>query len=98
MVRLCDPIELARLAREDTFIPYHFANQLEVLPSLRRVVEKVSSMLKMEVVWEKPVQVDQDIYWVEAIGASPSDETVEIVEWNVKPGDIVVPGAVLAIF
>ena len=92
------PIQLARLAREDTFIPYHFANQLEVLPSLRRVVEKVASMLKMEVVWEKPVQVDQDIYWVEAIGASPSDETVEIVEWNVKPGDIVVPGAVLAAF
>ncbi len=92
------PVQCARLAREDTFIPYHFANQLEVLPSMKRVVEKVASMLKMEVVWEKPVQADQDLYLMEAIGASPSDETVELVEWKVKAGDILAPGTILAVF
>jgi 2-oxoisovalerate dehydrogenase E1 component len=32
------------------------------------------------------------------VGASPSDETVELVEWNVKPGDIVAPGTTLGVF
>ncbi len=90
-------IQSARLAREDTFIPYHFANQLEVLPSLKRVVEKVASMLRMDVIWEKTTETDQEIYFVEAIGASPSDETVEILEWKVKLGDVISPGIILAI-
>ena len=91
------PVQCARLAREDVFIAYHFARQLEVLPSLKRVVETIARMLKMEVTWEQIAETDQDHFLVEALGASPADETVDVVEWTVAPGDAVSPGTILGV-
>ena len=95
-----------RVARPDTFVPCHFGNQLDVLPSFRRTLEVAASMLRFSVRWEfAGSDADEDAQaartsapqqMIYAIGSSPADQTLEIVELPVTLGQSVVTGQTVA--
>ena len=85
-----------RVTRPDTYVPCNFANQLDILPSYKRVLETAVDMLGGSVVWKTTDTTVEGVFDVEAIGSSPSDETVSVVEWLVSPGDAVQEGQLLA--
>ena len=89
-------IDARRVTRGDTFVPCNFANQLEVLPSYRRVLETAVAMLRGTITWKLPEDSVTGIRTVEAIGASPSDESVTVVAWGIKPGDRIQEGSLVA--
>lgn len=89
-------ITARRVTRADTYVPCNFGNQLEVLPSYKRVLETAVELLGGQIEWKGPQTGEKNVYLVEAIGSSPSDESVTIVEWKIKPGDTIEDGAQLA--
>ena len=88
-------VECRRLTRPDTHIPCNFANQLEILPSIKTTLEAAASMLGMAVSWEEKPVSDGDIAVIEAVGASPSDESVTINAWRIAVGETVSKGDLL---
>ncbi|MEQ8789295.1 MAG: thiamine pyrophosphate-dependent enzyme [Pirellulaceae bacterium] len=91
------PIAMRRVTRPDTYVPCNFANQIEVLPSLKRVLQSAAELLDLELRWiAPPVNDESGIAFVETIGSGPSDETVEVVEFYVKVGDKVQRGDAVA--
>ncbi|NKC13127.1 MAG: transketolase [Gammaproteobacteria bacterium] len=90
------PVMMRRVTRPDTYVPCNFANQIDVLPSLRRVLTTASEMLGLDLAWEAKPQAERGVSFVEAIGSGPSDETVVIVDLNVEPGQSVGRGDVVA--
>lgn len=89
-------VECRRVARPDTHVPCHFGNQLEVLPSYRRTLAAAAELCGFDLAWAVPPAAEAGRYVVTAIGSSPSDQTVELVELNVKVGDTVTVGQTLA--
>lgn len=86
-------IKAARITRPDTYTPCNFINQIELLPSVEKIVNKIAELLNWEVTWENTDQnKDLSIFEVPVIGASPSDESVIINEISVKEGDLVSMG------
>lgn len=86
-----------RIARPDTWVPNNYANQLEVLPSTRDVVEAVAAMIGgLEVTEAEGAQEVDGVLAVEATGSSPADQQVMVVEWLVAEGDTVTEGQVIA--
>ncbi|MDD3277110.1 MAG: beta-ketoacyl-ACP synthase 3, partial [Kiritimatiellales bacterium] len=90
------PVQMARVTRHDTYIPYLFETQIEVLPSFRSVLGKAAELLDYSLSWQKPVEEADGFVTVNAIGSSPSDKTVKIVELLVKEGQAVNAGELLA--
>ena len=90
------PIVVHRVARPDTFVPFNFANQLEVLPGYKRTLEEAAAMLGAEVAWQAPPKAERGVFLIEAIGSSPSDESVTVLDWQVKVGDGIKPGTIVA--
>lgn len=90
------PIAARRVTRADTFVPCNFANQLEVLPGYRRTLETAVELFGGTVAWKKADEAEVGTYMVEAIGSSPSDESVTVVEWRVSPGDTIESGQLVA--
>ena len=90
------PVAVRRVTRADTFVPCNFANQIEVLPSYRRVLSTAAELLDLDLSWTAPKKAEDGVAFVEAIGSGPSDETVEVVELFVKPGDKIERGDVVA--
>jgi len=91
-----DQVKMARVTRPDTFIPYDFSSQIEVLPSYKRTLEKACEMLDIDLTWEKPVENEGGTLIVKAIGSSPSDETITLAELKVKKGDKLKEGDLIA--
>ncbi len=90
-------VAMRRVARPDTFVPCNFGNQIEVLPSLKRVTEAAAELLDLDVSWKLPEQAPLgQVFSLEAVGTGPSDEAVEIVELFVKAGDRVNSGDAVA--
>jgi 2-oxoisovalerate dehydrogenase E1 component len=89
-------LRVAREARQDTHIPYHFDAQQRVLPSLRSILEAAAELLDLDVEWRPKASEREGIVTVHAIGSSPSDETVRIVELHAKPGDRLEEGQIIA--
>ena len=89
------PVLMRRIARPDTYTPCNFANQLELLPSFEKVLSAAAEMIGLNLEWEKEADQDPNLYTVDVIGASPSDETVLINIINVKIGDEVQAGDTL---
>jgi 2-oxoisovalerate dehydrogenase E1 component len=77
-------------------VPCNFGNQLEVLPSYKRILETAIDLLGGQVIWKQENAGEAGVFDVEAIGSSPSDETVSVVEWSVAVGDTVSEGDLLA--
>jgi 2-oxoisovalerate dehydrogenase E1 component len=90
------PVQMARVTRHDTYIPYLFETQIEVLPSFRTVLGKAAELLGYSLTWQKPVEEAEGSVTVNAIGSSPSDKTVKVVELHVKAGQTVNAGEMLA--
>ncbi len=90
------PVQYRRLARPDTFVPCHFGNQLEILPSFEGLLTAAAEMLDLTLTWDRPSAGAADQFVVTAIGSSPADQQVEVVELLVKVGDRVQAGQQLA--
>ena len=90
------PIAMRRVTRPDTFIPCNFANQIEVMPSYRRVLTTAAELLDFDLTWEQPQDQEEGIFEIQAIGSAPSDETVTVVEFLVGEGDAVHVGDAVA--
>ena len=90
------PVQMARVTRHDTYIPYLFETQLEVLPSFRTVLGKAAELLGYSLAWQKPVEESEDSVLINAIGSSPSDKTVRITELHVKTGQTLAAGEMIA--
>src|SRR5690606_9738120 len=82
----------------DTYIPCNFANQLEVVPSFRRTLTAAAGLLGLDVQGERSAaeQLSENQHIVQAVGSSPSDETVIVAQLTVTPGDEIAEGDVLA--
>jgi 2-oxoisovalerate dehydrogenase E1 component len=91
------PVAVRRVTRPDTYVPCNFANQLEVLPSLRSVLAAAAALLDLQLTWRDPPPPEEGVFVVEAVGSGPSDESVRIDQLPVRPGARVAPGAVLAV-
>ncbi len=89
-------VECRRVTRPDTFVPCNFANQLEVLPSYKRTLETAVEMLGGSIHWKKDAEAGKNVYFVEAIGSSPSDESITVTEWHTKVGESIESGSVVA--
>jgi 2-oxoisovalerate dehydrogenase E1 component len=94
--RVSRPVASRRVTRADTYVPCNFANQLEVLPSYRRILETAVELLDGEIHWKQEKVTEAGVELIEAIGSSPSDESVTVVEWLVAPGDEITEGQVIA--
>lgn len=90
------PVQYRRLARPDTFVPCHFGNQLEILPSFEGLLTAAAEMLDLTLTWDRPQVAAADQFVVTAIGSSPADQQVEVVELLVQVGDRVQAGQPLA--
>lgn len=90
-------IAVRRVTRPDTYVPCNFANQVEVLPSLKRVLKAAAELLDVELEWIAPhTDEEAGVAYVETIGSGPADETVEVVELFVKTGDRIERGDAVA--
>ncbi|MEM6506113.1 MAG: beta-ketoacyl-ACP synthase 3 [Planctomycetota bacterium] len=88
-----------RVTRDDTWVPCNYTNQLEVLPSYRKTLTTACEMIGLDIDWPVPaVAADDDdsIEVVEAQGSSPADQEVMVSVWNVKVGDEVTTGQIIA--
>ncbi len=91
------PVQIRRVTRPDTFVPCNYANHVAVLPSRQDVLEAACALLDLDLRWQaSPEEAEPDLLTVEALGASPSDESVTLVELLVRPGETVAAGQVLA--
>lgn len=90
------PVAMRRVTRPDTHVPCNFSSQIEVLPSYRRLMSTVADMLDLELSWIQPREEEAGVAIIEAIGSSPSDESVVVVELLAKPGDTIQRGDPLA--
>ena len=93
---LNDPIQIQRVTRPDTYIPYDFSAQLEVMPSFRKVVETCAQLLDIDLYWEDTDEQQDGILMIKAIGSSPSDETITVTTFYVTAGQAVSEGELLA--
>jgi 2-oxoisovalerate dehydrogenase E1 component len=88
-----------RVTRDDTWVPCNYTNQLEVLPSYRKTLTVACEMLGLDIDWPAPaIATDDDdsVEVVEAQGSSPADQEVMVSVWNVKVGDEVTTGQIIA--
>ncbi|MEZ6088954.1 MAG: beta-ketoacyl-ACP synthase 3 [Pirellulaceae bacterium] len=90
------PVAMRRVTRGDTFIPCNFANQIEVLPSFKRLLTTAAELLNLDIDWIPPKELEVGMAEIEAIGSGPSDETVILVELNIQPGQTIARGDVIA--
>lgn len=89
-------IQMARVTRADTYIPYHFENQIDVLPSFKSVLTKAAELAGYSLEWQKPVEEAEGFVTVNAIGSSPSDKTITVTKLQVEAGQTVKAGDILA--
>ena len=93
---LAGPIQMRRVTRADTFIPFDYSNQTEVLPSFQSVLDAAASLLDVDVTWASSNNDEGDSIVVRARGASPTDQETMVVEWRVEVGQLVSEGEILA--
>ena len=89
-------IDIRRVTRADTYVPCNFGNQLEVLPSYKELLEVAVSLLGGSITWNKPAEPQGNSVPIEAIGSSPSDESVTVTTWMKSVGEKVNQGDILA--
>lgn len=90
------PVAMRRVTRSDTYVPCHFGNHIDVLPSFKRVLGVAAEMLDLELSWTAPEEAESGTEVIEAIGSGPSDETVIVAELLVRVGDTVRQGLPVA--
>ncbi len=86
-------VAAARVTTPDTYLPFRYENMLALLPSWKAILERAAEMLDLELRWQAPEALEAGVVVIRAIGSSPSDETVRIVELHAKVGDTLAEGA-----
>ena len=87
-------IQVARLAR-NSFLPCNRQAHLNALPSVESIIERVALLTNHDVTWSHD-SLDNGPLIVRAMGASPSDHQIMILDWKVEPGQTVIAGQPLA--
>ncbi|MBL9128773.1 MAG: hypothetical protein JNL97_14055, partial [Verrucomicrobiales bacterium] len=77
------PVRCRRVARPDTHVPFNYLNQLELLPGLPQVLEAAAALCDLDIAWEGEAARTDGLHVLEAVGSSPADQTVSVVEWRV---------------
>ena len=90
------PVTARRVAREDSYVPFHFETQIDVLPSYRRILETCAELLDYSLEWERH-GIETGPVAINAIGSGPADDEVEVVEVTVKSGDTIKTGDLVAV-
>jgi len=90
------PVRCRRVARPDTHVPFNYLNQLELLPGVADVLTAVAELCDLEVTWKGEAERHDGVHVLEAVGSSPADQTVSVVEWRVKEGDTIRAGDLIA--
>jgi len=90
------PVAVRRITRPDTYVPCNYANQLEVLPSLRRILTAAADLCGLEATFEIPPAAADGVHVLEAVGSSPADQNVTVLEWKVKEGARIRAGDLVA--
>lgn len=91
------PVSMRRVTRPDTHVPCNFSNQLEVLPSFKKLLTTAAELLDLDLEWQAPAEDNADgLFQLNAIGSGPADETVQVIEVHVAAGDTVEEGQVVA--
>jgi 2-oxoisovalerate dehydrogenase E1 component len=90
------PVRCKRVARPDTHVPFNYLNQLELLPGLPQILAAAGELCDLDVVWESEEARVDGLHVLEAVGSSPADQTVSVVEWRVKNGDTIRAGDMIA--
>lgn len=90
-----NPIKMRRITRSDTYVPCNFVNQIAVLPSHEKILTAAAELLDLELSWKSNEEEDKTLLTIDVIGTSPSDESVQINQIHVKPGQEVTSGEVL---
>ncbi len=85
-----------RLSRSDTYVPFHYGNQVEILPSVKTIVETIVEIIGGVITWEEENKLTSNNTLIKATGTSPSDEIITVVEWLVKTGDTIKEGDIIA--
>jgi 2-oxoisovalerate dehydrogenase E1 component len=93
---VAEHVECRRITRPDTFVPCHFGNQLDVLPSFRSILTAAAKMLDLDLQWSFADASDRSLVIVEAIGSSPADQTVTVLEVMVTTGQTISEGDPIA--
>jgi 2-oxoisovalerate dehydrogenase E1 component len=94
--RAGSPVAIRRVSRPDTYVPFHFENQLEVMPGYKKILTAAVELIGGTLTWKVEAKGEAGFSFVEAVGSSPSDESVTVLEWKVAKGDSVKPGQRLA--
>jgi 2-oxoisovalerate dehydrogenase E1 component len=89
-------LSVRRITRPDTYVPCKFANQLEILPSFKRVLAAAAELLDLDLAWTMNAPAEEGWEFVKAIGASPADRTVTVIGWQVVAGQSVAAGDIIA--
>lgn len=91
------PVQARRVTRPDTYIPCNYPNQLDVLPSVGRVLGAISELCGCELEeLREPIPASDAAFVLEAVGSSPADQNVTVIRWRVREGDEVRAGDLLA--
>ena len=91
------PVQMKRVTRADTYVPCNFGNQLEVLPSYKRILETAAALLALDLSWITPTQQEGNFFIIEAVGVGPSDETLVVLDLAVERGAEIEEGQLLAV-
>ncbi|MGD9872678.1 MAG: beta-ketoacyl-ACP synthase 3 [Kiritimatiellia bacterium] len=89
-------IRAGRVTAADAYIPYSFGAHLATLPSFKAVMEKSAELLEWDIAWEQQAREEGNAVIVNAIGSSPSDETIKITQLHVAQGDPIKAGTLVA--
>jgi 2-oxoisovalerate dehydrogenase E1 component len=90
------PVAMRRVTRPDVPIPCNFGNQLELLPSMRTVLDTAAELLDLDIDWVAKASDTAGTTPILAVGSGPADESVILVQWLVKPGDEISRGDPIA--
>lgn len=94
--RVNKPMRSRRVTRPDTYVPCNYVNQLDVLPSFRRILTAAGELCGLEVGWPEEPASDASVFVLEAVGSSPADQSVTVVEWKVAEGERIQAGDLIA--
>lgn len=97
VVEACDVrVRARRITRPDTYPPTNYLSQMEVLPNLRRILTAAAELCDLELTWQEEAAAADGAFILEAVGSSPADQTVSVVEWKVAEGTAVKAGDLVA--
>lgn len=94
--RAAVPFQSRRITRGETFPPTNYVNQIEVLPNLKRILVAAAELCGLDLAWEEEAAGEKDVFVVEAVGSSPADQSVSVVEWKTAEGATIAAGDLLA--